>query len=210
MWFDFKTRSTNIQRRSLWREALAIVSMASASLLACGSCQNTRTPSYYVDAIRRTDANDVAARKVYSDHLVQIGPSAIPTVINAINQGSPWSRRTSTLINVLARLGKPAQKQLLLAIDQETNPQRKIYQVYSLQEAFNDFSRVNIWLKEMKWVPDSDIYFRRQVSLYLKEEVPSFWATYKKDKLNPVFLKWYKQKSRSGRPLPVWDIAVRP
>ena len=168
------------------------------------------TPEDYIVAMERSDSHDPKIRAVYVEHLIAMGPRAIPAVIAAIRNNGTRSRRSWQLNNALAGLGPAAKSQLIAAIDKETEPRKRMNLLYSLHKAFGDFSRINLWLQDVKgYSPVETESVRQELFKKYPEDIPSIFIGEDDDKrqINPLFVKWYRTKMVPRGTLPYWEPA---
>ena len=136
-----------------------------------------------------------------SERLAALGPRAIGPILEQIGNRTPYSKSAAALPGVLRRMGEPAHKELLAAIDRTSDYEKRSYYIFTLHIAFHDFSRLPRWLDDAKRHPDDYSTIRHSLFPAFGYEVPYVDVS---KKLSPDFLDWYKRHTTPRGPLPVW------
>lgn len=132
--------------------------------------------------------------KAAQDRIVFFGERAIQPTIASIEENSPWTRRYCYLPGALKRIGGSAHAQLLAAIDQQDDPQKRGYLISALQNAFQDFSQLTTIINDLEEGRiQSAVFF--DISQHFPD-APKFLT--EEGKLNPAFTVYWAQ-SNSGR-----------
>ena len=90
-------------------------------------------------ATKKGEESSQAAR----DRIVFFGERAIQPTIASIEEHSPWVRRYCYLPSALQKIGGSAHQDLLAAIDQQYDPEKRAHLISALQSAFDDYSRLD-------------------------------------------------------------------
>jgi hypothetical protein len=161
-------------------------------------------PWYYLFMLELevdSPSNPGASRSDRIDDVVSLGERALPQTIDRIAEHSMFSKSAVMLPFVLKEIGESGHKALVEAIDQESNHARKVHLVEALVDAYGDFSRVNVWIDDLRRHPGNmpnalETYFIQ----HFGEGTPFLRQGY--GKLNPQFLSWYKKRVTPTGPLP--------
>jgi hypothetical protein len=125
------------------------------------------------------------------DSLISCGPSSIGPTIATLRRESPWARNYCYLPAVLRHFGEHAHQQLLMAIDSETDNRSRSFLIFSLQDAFNDFSRLDRWLAEPVSTSSYAITFMAHDVRRAFPDAPPLKSE-SSSGLNPDFLAWWR------------------
>lgn len=181
--------------------------------------------TYFRESKDQTPESEQAA----VDRLASVGPRIIGPLIAAIRNESPWSKRTVLFPFVLGKFKEPARRQLLAAIDDESDPSRKTHLIYALQSGFDDFSRFPDYLDAVesssRGLADSRMRSQLFEFMFLHEKELALDRLIKIDRegtaipdiviggsgesassrINPHFIRWYRIASKPKGPLPIWE-----
>lgn len=129
------------------------------------------------------------------NRIVSLGKKAIPAVISGIEDNSPWVKGYCYLPSVLKRIDGAAKEHLVAAIEKQNDPLIRAYLVYSLQEAFDDYSKLSIVLNDIqkqKLKSRRLLHFGSQLELRYPAAPPLFQE---RNMLNEAFIVfWENQK----------------
>ena len=82
------------------------------------------------------------------DRIVLFGERSIQPTIASIEEHSPWVRRYAYLPSALKKIGGSAHGDLLAAIGNQNNPDKRARLVFALQTAFDDYSRLDLVIQD--------------------------------------------------------------
>jgi hypothetical protein len=160
-------------------------------------------PWWYLEGLAwANDSDDSAQRSECVEALVDMGPRAVPQIIGRIGRGSIWSKSTRLLPIVLSDIGNPGHQALLQAIDREPDPWRQVHYAAALLDAYDDFSRVHLWIEALRNHPR---LMPRPLWWKFFERFGEGVPPIQKDgsgELNPAFLEWYRKHTIPEGPLP--------
>jgi hypothetical protein len=167
-------------------------------LLACASFLTWyRLPNIYVGILGGLDKSDEEGCAWVAKRLSGCGPRATPVVIEAIRTHSPWAMCYCYLPFALEGIGEPAHQSLLRAIDSETDAEKQAYLIYSLQAAFADYSRFDLWLAAHAARPKNE-WEIQNMGMCFREHFRQAPPIVEDHALNPQFVDWWKQRAKAG------------
>ena len=131
------------------------------------------------------------------DALVWFGPRAIDPTIAGIRKHD-WERDYANYPSVLSRLGEPAHKRLIQAIDAEQSPDQRARLIFGLQHGFDDYSRLGTWVdaalsqQESPWCT----FWLSAELRCTSEDAPPLLVVGDLRKINPDFVRWWAGHGR--------------
>jgi len=97
-------------------------------------------------ASKKGEKSSQAAR----DRIVFFGERAIKPTIASIEIHSPWIRKYSYLPSALEKIGGSARSDLIDAIENQDDLEKKAYLISALQTAFDDYSHFDTVLADFE------------------------------------------------------------
>jgi hypothetical protein len=153
-------------------------------------------PSLVVGSVCFSDPKGEESGRRACDRIVGVGPRAIPAIIRSLKGNGPWSRGHSYLPIALRELGEPAHEALIEAIDTEQDPSTRAKLVDSLQNGFQDYSRLSAVIKDAK-AGHVKGYPLHMMGAHIRGEFTNAPPFQTGDPLNgtvnPAFAEWWKQ-----------------
>ena len=128
-----------------------------------------------------------------------LGPRARPQILHRLGRGV---KETGALHSVLRKMGEPARLELVSAIDHEKDPWKRHTYVEALVYAFDDYSRLNLWIERLEADPQLVATNRMWMDLMLRfgDDVPELREG--RDRISPDFLRWYDARIAPKGPFP--------
>lgn len=131
--------------------------------------------------------------RFYADILASLEPRAIPVLIEEIRKHPVGDRGFMHYSNALNSFGLNGKGALLKEIDGNNNPREQFRLIIALQKAFNDYSRLSLWVDKAVY---GDYNFMQLV--FMSDAVsktyagaPSLRNPKNHNSLNPEFRDWW-------------------
>ncbi|HLK59169.1 MAG TPA: hypothetical protein VKU00_21585 [Chthonomonadaceae bacterium] len=149
-------------------------------------------PWYYIDTIEACREAGDPCSDWPDDRLAAMGARAIGPILSRVSGHRVFARGTCLLPPVLARIGPPAHRALLAAIDRESDPYERIGLIYTLREAFQDNSRLHLWIDYALRKNRTDPWLWNSVA-QVYPDAPMMWDG--QGGVSQEFAAWYEKHS---------------
>jgi hypothetical protein len=178
-------------RRFVWLVTIGIAALSG------GLWYDRVAAYYYVAVIEDYKGKEFEPEPQWAeDALVRMGERAITPILTKIGGHRLLYRGTNGLVYPLKRIGEPAHDRLLHAVDSDNNRRHRVGYIIALHEAFQDNSRVHLWIEDVAFIRmvDGRLHdFLRDIS----PDVPYMFG--ENGIVSSQFIKWCEKQSRLGR-----------
>jgi len=141
--------------------------------------------------------------KADETHLSDMGPRAIDPMIDELRNAGSFEWASGSLLGVLAKYGEPAHQRLLFQIDHDDDRMDRIGLINALQISFNDYSRIRLWLDDIRRGLIHNPGELQESLEYHFVGVPK--PTNDHEVFKGDFVAWYAKIQKSTGRLPAYD-----
>jgi hypothetical protein len=135
------------------------------------------------------------------DRIVLFGERSIQPTIASIEEHSPWVRRYAYLPSALEKIGGSARGDLLAAVDNQKNPDKRARLISALQTAFDDYSKLGLVIEDYEAGRISEIALVFMES-DMRRVFPNAPRLLTEDRaINPAFKAYWTKRSEQDAAL---------